>query len=79
MLAYAFLTITTAAKRRIATTPTTLFTLTVNEFRRLFDALPLRPVHTLADVPACHTGAENTKSEPAPATTTNNNDRHLQL
>jgi hypothetical protein len=31
---------------------TTLIALTVNEFRRLFDALLLRPLHAVADVPA---------------------------
>ena len=50
MLAHAFLVVTTAAQRRAAATPTTLITLTVNEFRRLFDALLLRPLHTVADI-----------------------------
>ena len=50
MLAHAFLAVTTAAQRRAAATPTTLITLTVNEFRRLFDALLLRPLHTVADI-----------------------------
>ena len=50
MLAHAFLAITTAAQRRTDTTVTTLIALTVNEFRRLFDALLLRPLHTVADI-----------------------------
>jgi SRSO17 transposase len=50
ILAHAFLAITTAAQRRADTTATTLIALTVNEFRRLFDALLLRPLHTVADI-----------------------------
>ncbi len=50
MLAHAFLVVATAAQRRADTTATTLIALTVNEFRRLFEALLLRPLHALADV-----------------------------
>jgi SRSO17 transposase len=55
MLAHAFLVVATAAQRRADVTATTLIALTVNEFRRLFDALLLRPLHAVADVLAwCH-------------------------
>jgi SRSO17 transposase len=50
MLAHAFLIVTTAAQRCADTSGTTLIALTVNEFRRLFDALLLRPLHALADI-----------------------------
>ncbi len=50
MLAHAFLVVTTAAQRCVETASITLITLTVNEFRRLFDALLLRPLHTVADI-----------------------------
>jgi hypothetical protein len=55
MLAHAFLVVTTAAQRYVDTARTTLITLTVNEFRRLFDALLLRPLHALADILAWST------------------------
>jgi SRSO17 transposase len=55
MLAHAFLVVTTAAQRRADTTETTLIALTVNEFRRLFDALLLRPLHAAADILAWST------------------------
>ena len=41
MLAHAFLAVATAAERDTRPAPTGLITLTVNEFRRLFDALLL--------------------------------------
>jgi hypothetical protein len=48
MLAHAFLGIATAIERDHAPrTPTGLIELTVNEFRRLFDALLLSAKHTL--------------------------------
>jgi SRSO17 transposase len=47
MLAHAFLAVATAIERDHAPTPTGLITLTVNEFRRLFDALLLATNHTL--------------------------------
>jgi len=50
MLAHAFLVVATAAERRTDTAPATLIALTVNEFRRLFDALLLRPLHAVADI-----------------------------
>jgi SRSO17 transposase len=54
MLAHAFLIITTAAQRRPEQVDNnaahTLITLTVNEFRRLFVGLLLRPLHTVADI-----------------------------
>ena len=55
MLAHAFLVVTTAAQRYVDTAGTTLITLTVNEFRRLFDALLLRPLHAVADILAWST------------------------
>ena len=48
MLAHAFLAVATAAERDTQPTPTGLITFTVNEFRRLFDALLLAAKHTLA-------------------------------
>jgi len=50
MLAHAFLAVATAAERDTAPTPTGLITLTVNEFRRLFDALLLTAQHTLTSL-----------------------------
>jgi SRSO17 transposase len=50
MLAHAFLVVTTAIQRRTDTATSALITLTVNEFRRLFDALLLQPLHTVADI-----------------------------
>jgi hypothetical protein len=47
MLAHAFLAVATAIERDTASTPTGLIALTVNEFRRLFDALLLTAKHTL--------------------------------
>jgi SRSO17 transposase len=47
MLAHAFLAIATATERDIQPTPPGLITLTVNEFRRLFDALLLVTGHTV--------------------------------
>ncbi|MBA2560187.1 MAG: IS701 family transposase [Propionibacteriales bacterium] len=47
MLAHAFLAVATAAERDQTPTPTGLIELTVNEFRRLFDALLLTAGHTL--------------------------------
>ena len=47
MLAHAFLAVATAIERDTTPTPTGLITLTVNEFRRLFDALLLTTRHTI--------------------------------
>ncbi len=47
MLAHAFLAVATATERDIQPTPAGLITLTVNEFRRLFDALLLAARHTI--------------------------------
>ncbi len=76
MFAHTFLAVTTAACRRAYTSTdnpvSALIMLTVNEFRRLFVALLLQPLHAVAD------GGDDTKPEPAPATTAdniNNNDR----
>ncbi len=48
MLAHAFLAVATAIERDTTLTPAGLITLTVNEFRRLFDALLLVTDHTVA-------------------------------
>jgi len=48
MLAHAFLAVATAAQRERAPTPAGLIELTVNEFRRLFDALLLGARATIA-------------------------------
>ena len=45
MLAHAFLTVMTAAERAAKPAPVGLIPITVNELRRLFDALLLRPNH----------------------------------
>ena len=50
MLAHAFLAVATATERDAQPTPTGLITLTVNEFRRLFDALLLVTHHTLTSL-----------------------------
>jgi len=47
MLAHAFLAVATAAERRHTPTPAGLIELTVNEFRRLFDALLLTATRTI--------------------------------
>jgi hypothetical protein len=47
MLAHAFLAVAPAAQRDAQPTPNGLITLTVNEFRRLFDALLLTTRHTI--------------------------------
>lgn len=46
MLAHAFLTVITAEERAAKPTPDGLIPISVNELRRLFDALLLRPNHT---------------------------------
>ena len=48
MLAHAFLAVATAVERDAAPGPVGLIALTVNEFRRLFDALLLATNHTIA-------------------------------
>lgn len=50
MLAHAFLAVTTAIENDAVPTPTGLIALTVNEFRRLFDALLLATNHTIASL-----------------------------
>jgi SRSO17 transposase len=50
MLAHAFLAVSTAIERDVHPTPTGLIALTVNEFRRLFDALLLTAKHTLTSL-----------------------------
>ena len=50
MLAHAFLAVATAIERDTAPTPTGLIMLTVNEFRRLFDALLLATHRTVASL-----------------------------
>jgi SRSO17 transposase len=50
MLAHAFLAVATAAEREAQPTTAGLITLTVNEFRRLFDALLLVTRHTITSL-----------------------------
>ena len=50
MLAHAFLAVATATERDTQPPPTSLITLTVNEFRRLFDALLLTTNHTVTSL-----------------------------
>ena len=50
MLAHAFLAVATATERDSHPTPTGLIILTVNEFRRLFDALLLTTRHTITSL-----------------------------
>jgi hypothetical protein len=50
MLAHAFLAVATATERHSQPTPTGLIMLTVNEFRRLFDALLLVTTHTVTSL-----------------------------
>jgi SRSO17 transposase len=50
MLAHAFLAVATATERDTTPTPTGLITLTVNEFRRLFDALLLATNRTITSL-----------------------------
>ena len=81
MLAHSFMAVATAAERDTQPPPEGLITLTVNEFRRLFDAL-LVPQN--GPWPACSPGphgAENTNTEPAKATTADGktNDHELLL
>ncbi len=52
MLAHAFLAVATASERETTSTPTGLIALTVNEFRRLFDALLLATHHTITSLMA---------------------------
>jgi hypothetical protein len=48
MLAHAFLSVACAIERDTAPTPAGLIMVTVNEFRRLFDALLSTTGHTMA-------------------------------
>ena len=50
MLAHAFLAVATATERDTTPTPTGLIALTVNEFRRLFDALLLATNRTITSL-----------------------------
>jgi hypothetical protein len=50
MLAHAFLAVATAIERSTTPTPSGLIPLTVNEFRRLFDALLLATHRTLTSL-----------------------------
>ena len=82
MLAHAFLAVATAIERDTQPTPTGLITLTVNEFRRLFDALLARhPPHHRQPCWPGHDGDDDTNTEPAYPTTddANTNDPDLRL
>jgi hypothetical protein len=72
MLAHAFLAVATAIERDTTPTPTGLITLTVNEFRRLFDALLLATRQTVASLLAWSQWAPTTpiSSTPIPLPTT---------
>ena len=81
MLAHAFLAVATADERDSSPAPAGLIMLTVNEFRRLFDALCSAPTEPS---PACCTGLlgdDDTNTEHADATTsaTNHNDHDRRL
>ena len=65
MLAHAFLAVATATERDTQPTPTGLITLTVNEFRRLFDALLLAANRTLGH-PAAPGHLATTTPTPSP-------------
>ena len=82
MLAHAFLAVATAIERDHAPAPAGLIELTVNEFRRLFDAATTRRPNAPSTPcsPGPH-GAEDTKPEPANATTDDekHNDHDLRL
>jgi hypothetical protein len=69
MLAHAFLTVMTPAQRAAKPTPVGLIPITVNELRRLFDSLLLRPNHGRNDSTNGQAGVDDIKPEPAPATT----------
>jgi hypothetical protein len=55
MLAHAFLAVATCIERDHAPTPDGLIELTINEFRRLFDALLLAAKHTITTLLAWST------------------------
>ena len=63
MLAHAFLTVITAAERAEHPTPIRLIPITVNELRRLFDALLLRPNHSPQRLQQWSTLAPTTSSQ----------------
>ena len=65
MLAHAFLTVITAEERAARPAPDGLIPITVNELRRLFDALLLRPNHTPQRLQSMVTLAPTTPS-PSP-------------
>ena len=69
-LAHAFLTvIAVTAERATRPTPAELIPVTVNQLRRLFDALLLRPINDLHASTTGPSGADDTKPAPEPATT----------
>jgi hypothetical protein len=73
--------VATAIERNTAPTPTGLIPLTVNEFRRLFDALLLVTHCTLTACWPGHDGEDDTNTEPDNPTTdaANTNDLDLRL
>jgi len=82
MLAHAFLTVITAAERAARPAPEGLIPITVNELRRLFDALLLRPHHDLQRLQRWSLWRRRYQAEPAPATTgegNEHNDHELRL
>ncbi len=83
MLAHAFLTVITAAERAATPAPDGLIPITVNELRRLFDALLLRPNRSLGTTAALVHLATTTPSpsprQPLPTTRPNHHDHELRL
>ncbi len=69
LLAHAFLTVTTAAERAEHPAPDGLIPITVNELKRPLPHYLLRPNHTPQRLTNGHSGGDDTKPEPAPATT----------
>ncbi len=85
MPAHAFLTVITAAERAARPAPDGLIPITVNELRRLFDALLLRPPHDLQRLQRWSLWAPATPSpiaspsQPLPETGTEHHDQELRL
>jgi hypothetical protein len=81
MLAHAFLAVAAATERDIVPTPVGLIALTVNEFRRLFDAHYSLPARRSQPCWLGHDGEDDTNTEPANPTTddANTSDPDLRL
>jgi len=81
MLAHAFLAVATAAERDATPAPDGLIELSVNEFRRLFDALLLATRHTLTALLKWSTWRRRHQARARECTTdaANTNDHDLRL